>query len=638
MAARQGQNSNGSISSERPLSPNGFIALIEACSDVFVSKNMLNEKERCGSRGTTFAFAGFLLQLHSCHDAEIAHQLLEILSVLGLSGRDGPSAKEVLNANWKAMHTVYSLAMETNTQRTLPYATVACLRALDHSTGHKKSISKCLRDTVLKLSVGRHDAIRQSLLRHMGLFSLSPEATEVGVTHLLKVFEELSLLVDALDHRLVCEMGNFGEEKKDDGGNRSEADKSSDCVIGGIPDLHPASFLVVFVTLLHISVAGIAVLSLSRPAHPTLHQAKAVFGTKESGPYQRFQKLLVLFGSLLELYQKKSHLFPRRVLQTIFTATKHMLAMTVKQLKDVVEWRNSQPLLPPAERAIGSYDQGDTCYLEGFIKVCWTTVVTRPLAFCEYVKLRELEPVAKPFARRKKRKDEGEQSKPGGGRRRIVSTDDEGLCLGDDEGGESDDDNNKENGQSEKVVRSRRIVQAKANSLRRTIQNAARVFINIASVHNLATSDLVNNDTTQLVKRKRRGDEEEGFHQLDDSFKIRSMINVLTGSRLQRKKRRRISVFEELDRGDEDTPTFGGRVKAHANFTEHNEKDYSDSDGDSQGSEADFPLADRGDDNSAASDDDDKSFCANGNWGEEESQANSSSGSLGLELETPIFS
>eukprot|EP00797_Seminavis_robusta_P016098 Sro23_g016090.1 n/a (1761) ;mRNA; r:149404-154822 len=622
----------GLETSESVVSPS---ALIDACSGILVSKGVLSEKDRNDTNPKTFEglWVGFFLQLQSCNDAALACQLLELLEILsGLSSKE-TAAQETLNANWKALHTVYSWSERSNTQReTLPYSLMACLRRTEAGT-LPKTVSSCLHDTVLKRPGNVMDsAVRQWLLRHLGLLSLVSQNAESGTGHFLRVFKELSDLLDSLDRPL--EFSESDEEKKEDGskdwGERKAKKikgnvRQTDSFVSGIPDLHAGSCPSAFEALLHVSVGGMAVLSLSRPI------GSDVLGTKESGPYIRYKNLMVLFGGLLELYEKRAHLLPRRILPTLFAAIKHMLAMTVWQLHNLVEWRNSQPLLTPAERARGSYDQGDTRYLEHFIRACWTHTIVRPLAFCEHVKLRDLETATK--ARDQQQRKLESVAKQRSQSRSSKQTDDDS----DYRQSEDEDDNSEgayTKGRTVSKDGSRSRVHRKVNALRYAIEKVSQVLVSIASSHNFSTSNFVNESPESVVDspRKRKTREDDGFHRLDGTAKGGEVSHVLGGRPDKGTKLRRRSNEEDSDSSDRGKSLKKSTVVSRNQGMAITNDDDSLGEGGASDTDDCFQVGEE-DDQSTSS----EQFCVSGNWGEEESQASSSSGSQGLELETPIF-
>jgi hypothetical protein len=592
---------------------------VSTCLDIFRTKDILGTHVSSRTSAVESVFAGFLLLLQDCDDCAIASELLEILSLLALS--EEGLLDQLLIASWKSLHTVYTTRSADKESRLVsPYAFARALHKFleQESSKSLKTIELCFEDTVLRpwgsntRELG--NTLRHHLLRHWGVFVLAPSLYEIGINHLIEFYEELSFLVESVFDSVATRQD---EEKKEDhrrNGNgiqltskhhsSQSAKRKTLSSVSSIPSLTGASLAVAFETLLSIVVASMGAVSAGQPAKAHHHAEKHVVGRKESGPYWHVRSLLYIFRCLLELYEKASALFPRRVLSNILVAAKHMLNMTIVQLKACVEWRNSQPLLTVAEKSKNSYDQGSMTYLQGLVDSCWMHAAGKLLSFINNLK-------AQQNASTKKLKDSGDDS--------VEQEYNHGFLTK-----RNDNLNNK------------------LSALSFTVKRVAQSIKDIASSHNLTPPDIGDirdaedpDETVLLQKRKTWVDANVGFHEKKNhTSQFRCIAKNIGHKDLQTGKSNKLRRFsaddgssfgEESARGEDAVSGVSRRLRINDEREEESDGDYSFEDGRSAGTEADQ------DDSSSAS------FGATGDWGDENASQVSSSGSLTLDLETPLF-
>ena len=135
------------------------------------------------------------------------------------------------------------------------------------------------------------------------------------------------------------------------------------------------------------------------------------------------------------------------------------------------------------------------------------------------------------------------------------------------------------------------------------------------------------------MPRRKRGHEDEGFHQLGSAAKARQVTVLLNSNRGRPNKLRRFSTKEDSDDSFASNNERSNRaVKRRIEVDEDLDENSLDADSESEDLRHDPPSNDSDEEDSSGS------FCAIGNWGEDdESQASSSSSSLGLEVEKPLL-
>jgi len=584
----------------------GLIAICATCCDLRRSEKT---NTACTAKPIEYVFAHLVIELQEIDDSKIASVFFDILSALVAASSDGgklPSS--LLAASWKALHSVYPSAANNQKQFRLPFALAVALDQAYQNGGtrkHKK-LEKCLKNTILRRYPTLSTSIRQSLLRHLGMFLLFPGFASLGIDHFQGIYEQCSLLLDSFD-------GIFGEgccdgQVKDERRSRSNqraTDIDTACediksrrkrsFICNIPELNTASVPIAFETLLQSTAAGMAAISIVKIAKD---RPKVEMTTETTeGPYRDYECLLRLFSSLLYLYARKIHLFPRRTRSSVFSAARHMLAMTIGQIQNCVGWRNRQPLLSAAELSTEAYDPGAIRYLQGFLDVCWIHALVSALSFCYFFSVQE--------------REEGRKAKSYKMIRNvpeIINT-----SRGDGANGRVDDEENEGvDASSEQKILNKQSLR-RVFSLRYSCERFAQVLRGIALSHNLAAPDVVDDKVAVSEKwlpqsRKSLGKEDEGFHQLNAKH-----AGLLRGHKLLNRSE---GVSMQGNNCSESDDYVGTNEEVCDQVGTH------DSDGVSF-------VQDHAEDRECSG-----AFCATGHWGEDES---SSTSSQILVIESPLF-
>jgi hypothetical protein len=291
-----------------------------------------------------------LKRLGTADDAFVANRLLEILSILALNEKT--RFTERLNqASWSSVHTIYAKATTGRFEVELPYAFRLQTHRFRSQAASKELqlLQRALDATILKsasdAALGDMDFMlfRHGLMRHWGLLTHSTLTLSQLESHLSRVVSELGSFLENLERTVD---NNCEDEKKDSDDLQL---KESRPRVSSIPGLTAATFVDFFELLLHMTVGATAV----APSATKMASAK-----EECGAYYHLDNMVRLFSSLIDIYQKRILVFPRKATSKVSHACRHMLSVSVSQLHRCADWRNSQPLLSRAQREANSYDAG----------------------------------------------------------------------------------------------------------------------------------------------------------------------------------------------------------------------------------------------------------------------------------------
>jgi hypothetical protein len=166
------------------------------------------------------------------------------------------------------------------------------------------------------------------VISHWGLLIKSPENIPRFKSHLASMVKELTAFVDSLSSAVTVDP----DEKKESSGGSSRVAASMK-----LPFLSGRTFSNLFELLL-LLVAG--ALSVSEADVRNGDTASTTLG-----PYEHFVFLLGLYSKLVDIYRKRSMLFPSRTASIVFDATRRFLRLVVFKVNQFVAWRISQPLL-----------------------------------------------------------------------------------------------------------------------------------------------------------------------------------------------------------------------------------------------------------------------------------------------------
>jgi hypothetical protein len=322
-----------------------------------------------------------LERLGTADDALVANRLLEILSILALNEKS--RFTERLNqASWSSLHTIYAKAPTGRFEAELPYAFRLQTHRFRSQAASKELqlLQRALDATILKsandAALGDMDFLlfRHGLMRHWGLLTHSTLTLSQLESHLSRLVSELGSFLENLE-RMVD--NNCEDEKKDSDDLQLKEARPG---VSSIPGLTAVTFVDFFELLLHMTVGAIAV------APPATKMASK---KEECGAYYHLDNMVRLFSSLIDIYQKRILVFPRKVTSKVSHACRHMLSVSISQLHRCVDWRNSQPLLSREQREANSYDAGAMKHFQTLLDSVAANTAGRILSLCEFWQSKE---------------------------------------------------------------------------------------------------------------------------------------------------------------------------------------------------------------------------------------------------------
>jgi hypothetical protein len=322
-----------------------------------------------------------LQRLGTADDALVANRLLEILSILALNEKSR-FAERLNQASLSSLHTIYTKATTGTFEAELPYAFRMQTHRFRSQADSKELqlLQRALDATVLKnandAALGDMDFMlfRHGLMRHWGLLTHSTLTLSLLYSHLSHLVSELGSFLENLE-RMVD--NNCEDEKKDSDDLQL---KKARPAVSSIPGLTAATFVDFFELLLHMTVGATAV---APPA------TKMASDKEECGAYYHLDNMVRLFSSLIDMYQKRILVFPRKATSKVTHACRHMLSVSVSQLHRCVDWRNSQPLLSRGQREANSYDAGAMKHFQKLLDSVAANTAGRILSLCEFWQSKE---------------------------------------------------------------------------------------------------------------------------------------------------------------------------------------------------------------------------------------------------------
>jgi hypothetical protein len=339
--------------------------------------------------------SSFQVHLGCCH-ASIASQLMETLSIFAAKS-ESSILHYMVDVHWSATfmskhaHFVNSKSGTVET----PFALVKALSALRNCTDVTAE-ERCTHESAVKLMTGRfHKSgernlfLIHSLCRHWGLIALSPMRTTL-FTDFLKTL--MGKLLDYLKGVDDCSVGQKigprnNEESSDDDDedgeyippSTSQFSKPSIPALSDFTCLTSSSYPIYFDMILRMTVSSIAIFSV-----PDIMSSfkKSAVPSRRLHPVYKLEHIVEVFGSLIKLYKDKFQIFPKFLLPSIIYTSKCMLDISVTKVQDYVEWRNSQPVLPPEDNNPGIFDMASTSFLKNLLDIFGLHVVGRLRALC----------------------------------------------------------------------------------------------------------------------------------------------------------------------------------------------------------------------------------------------------------------
>lgn len=369
--------------------PRYHTSSLESTDDILTFKRVLElfqsaangldtstEREGTGSPVANCICDTLLDCLSSTDDGLIAHQLLEILSILAIQEK---GVRESVNqANWTSLHTIYSEESMDGFKLPLPYAFgqgTLRFRSLAVSS-ELLTLQRALEGTILKSSSALETSqgsslFQYGLIRHWGLLTQFESTVSVLESHLYHLVSELESFLGGLEGAI----DDDSDDEKKDTDDVLPTKKRRPVVVSAIPWLSGSTFVDFFELLLHMIVSATAV---AAPA------TKATSSTYACGPYNHLDAVCRMFSSVVDVYQKHCLVFPRRVASKVSNACRFMLSSTVSQLHRCIDWRNRQPLLSRSDKEANAYDAGSMKYLDTLLDCMAANTAGRIHSLCDF--------------------------------------------------------------------------------------------------------------------------------------------------------------------------------------------------------------------------------------------------------------
>ena len=268
----------------------------------------------------------FIQQLNQSEDASISCYILDLLSIIFIHTE---CSRGILPA--LASRTLHSVYTRSTGKAYLPYILFKLHFILIKGTNNE---DESARKSVVKETFALLIQTSSVLLR------AKDSSTAAFVHHLLAQWSAhviegtsqrccLTEMVESLDVFLA---GSFRRSKQNS--NSRPRTKTA------LPGLNEKTYTSLFELMLHMISTS---LSLSTPHRVKKKDSSNVYQVKE--PYQEVIWPMEIYGKLLSIFQTNHMYFPRRFIFTTVKVSSIMIKLGGFQLRQCVQWRNSQPTL-----------------------------------------------------------------------------------------------------------------------------------------------------------------------------------------------------------------------------------------------------------------------------------------------------
>jgi hypothetical protein len=366
--SKQSPEANGFSNDDSLLSD-----IIKSCAESLlpvhsnVVKSTALEQELCASSTLTIHTGAlgekFIQQLNHCEDASISCYILDLLSILFIHTE---CSRGILPA--LASRTLHSVYTRSAGKANLPYILFKLRSIFVKSTN---SEDESARTSVVKETFALLINSSNVLLRAKDSFSAA------FVHHLLAqwsahVIEGMSQryclteMVDSLDAFLA---GSFRRPKQ----NNTSRPRAKTA----LPGLNKKTYTSLFELMLHMISTS---LSLSTPHRVKKKASSNIYHVKE--PYEEIIWPMEVHGKLLSIFQTNHMYFPRRFISTTVKVSSIMIKLGDFQLRQCVQWRNSQPTL----MGIGM-DSAAVELLQPLIDCVASHCIGNIISFCNIMKI-----------------------------------------------------------------------------------------------------------------------------------------------------------------------------------------------------------------------------------------------------------
>eukprot|EP00536_Pseudo-nitzschia_multiseries_P016582 jgi/Psemu1/299294/fgenesh1_pm.1155_\ len=339
----------------------------------------------------------FRVHVRDYHDS-ITSQLLETLSIFAARS-ESSILTSVIDFHWNATFMCnYSNAVDHMSSLGPPFALTKLLKSLSPSSQYGFSIA-CAEDrykhkTVMKLMNCRFNKFGErnlflihSICRHWSLLALSPRKISLFTSFLETLLEKLVEYLKDVDDFSKEKDSKEGEELSDDedGEYRPPSStsvfrvcKASIPSPGEFKCLTPTSYPIFFDIVLRTTVSSISLFSLPEAMS---NFEKPLAASCRHHPVDKLQSMIAVYGSLIQLYKDKFHVFPKLIFSSVVHASKCMLDISASKVQEYIEWRNYQPVHPFQDSA-EFFDPASTSFLKNLLDTFGIHVVGSLRLFC----------------------------------------------------------------------------------------------------------------------------------------------------------------------------------------------------------------------------------------------------------------
>jgi hypothetical protein len=306
----------------------------------------------------------FIQQMNQCEDSSISCYILDLLSIIFIHTE---CSRGILPA--MASRTLHSVYTRSAGKGYLPYILFKLHFILIKDTNND---DESARISVVKETFALLIQTSNVLLR------AKDSSTSAFVHHLLAQWSAhviegtsqrycLTEMVESLDAFLA---GSFRRSKQNS--NSRPRAKTA------LPGLSEKTYTSLFELMLHMVSTS---LSLSTPHRVKKKDSSKVYQVKE--PYEEVIWPMEIYGKLLSIFQNNHMCFPRRFIFTTVKASSIMIKLGGFQLRQCVQWRNSQPTL----MGIGM-DSAAVELLQPLID-CVSHCIGNIISFCNTMKIQQ---------------------------------------------------------------------------------------------------------------------------------------------------------------------------------------------------------------------------------------------------------
>lgn len=310
-----------------------FTDVIQSCAKMcgatFTSAKKDGTSSSTHSNSVAILREIFVTHLNGCNDASISCHIIDLVSILLINTEFEWSRGTLSTITEGALCSVYT--MSVGKARNAPYALIKLNSILlEASTNEEKCLDSDRASFVI-------ETFKNLIQSSKALLKAKDSFTSAFVHNILAHWSAL-ILDGASQIKFLTELVasldlSFNRRSSQHHTNLSSRKRSS---LAGLNEKSHASL---FEQLLLMTTAS---LSLSTPRRMK-KRCSSADNIGETSPYGEIIGLMEVYGRLLLMFQANRINFPRRFIRTIVRSSSQMVSISDYQLRQCVQWRNSQP-------------------------------------------------------------------------------------------------------------------------------------------------------------------------------------------------------------------------------------------------------------------------------------------------------